>query len=178
MKYKKLFILISRFPDLGSSIISAIRGHYFTHASIALEEDMNTFYSFVVKGFIVEKITRYVKPGREPFPCQLYAIDVPEDVYYRVRFLIQTFVARKPDLSYARIGMTLSLFHIPFVKRNQYFCSHFVAHILKNAGAVPLHRFSTLYFPEDFRRIRGIRLLHSGNMESLIQKYGLQAAAN
>ena len=43
MKYKKILILISRFPDLGSSIISAVRGHYFTHASIGLEEDMNTF---------------------------------------------------------------------------------------------------------------------------------------
>jgi hypothetical protein len=53
---------------------------YYTHASIGLEEDMNTFCSFVIKGFRVEKITRYEKPDRESFPCMLYEMEVSDEV--------------------------------------------------------------------------------------------------
>lgn len=58
MKNKKIYILFTRFPDNGSKVIEALTGCYYPHASIGLEEDWNTFYSFVTKGFIVEKITR------------------------------------------------------------------------------------------------------------------------
>lgn len=61
MKYK-INILLTRFPDNGSKAISFFKRSFYTHASIGLGEDLNTFYSFVWKGFLVEKVTRYVKP--------------------------------------------------------------------------------------------------------------------
>ena len=66
MKKRKIFILLTKFYDTGSKLLRFATGTYYTHASIGLEEDMNTFYSFVLKGFIEEKITRYNKPGRIP----------------------------------------------------------------------------------------------------------------
>ena len=63
MPKRKIYLLLIRFPDTGSKLIHALTGFGYTHASVGLDEDLNTFYSFVVKGFIVEDISRYNKPS-------------------------------------------------------------------------------------------------------------------
>ena len=55
---KKITILLTRFPDNGSRFISLLTGYYYTHASIGLPEEQDTYYRFVRKGFIVEKASR------------------------------------------------------------------------------------------------------------------------
>lgn len=52
---RKVYVLLTRFPDNGSKTIGFYTNFYYTHASIGLDEDMDTFYSFVKKGFFVEK---------------------------------------------------------------------------------------------------------------------------
>ena len=46
---RKLYVLLTRFPGRAAIAIQAFTGCYYTHASIGLEEDMNTFYSIVGK---------------------------------------------------------------------------------------------------------------------------------
>lgn len=52
---KKIYILLTRFPDNDSKTIEFLTNSFYTHASIGLEDDLNTFYSFVTKGFMIEK---------------------------------------------------------------------------------------------------------------------------
>jgi hypothetical protein len=78
MEKKKIYILLTRLPNTAAPIIEAMTGSYYTHTSIGLEEDMNTFYSFGFKGFVAEKITQRVRPDKTPFPCQLYELDKAE----------------------------------------------------------------------------------------------------
>ena len=56
----------------------------------------------------VEKVTRYNKPGRAPFPCALYEIPVPEFMYQRINTLLEEYVQRKEDLRYTHRSMLLS----------------------------------------------------------------------
>lgn len=173
MKKRKLFILLTKFPDAGAKAIKAITGFNYTHASIGLEEDMNTFYSFVNKGFIVEKITRYLKPDREPFPCQLYVLEVSDKVYQATKKVLDYFVNMKPTFRYAKMGVVLGLFHVPYKRKYCYFCSHFVASVLEQAKAVVLKKSSALYFPKDFRKLPGVRLYFQGNLQSFVNKFSL-----
>ena len=170
MKKRKIFILLTRFPDTGSKIIQAVTGFRYTHASIGLEEDLNTFYSFVVKGFIVEKIDRYVKPDRTPFPCRLYELEVPQRVYDRVKDIVRTFEIHKQDLAYSRMGVLMGLCHIPYKRRYKYFCSHFVAEVLRLSKAVHLTKDSALYFPGDLDTLPGIKLNFQGDMNGLLRR--------
>ena len=59
-KKKNIYILLTNFHDGGSKLLHFITGNKYTHASIGFEEDINTFYSFVYKGFLVEKISKYI----------------------------------------------------------------------------------------------------------------------
>lgn len=173
---RKIYIMLSRFPDNGSKAIEAMTGFYYTHASIGLEEDMNTFYSFVVKGFIVEKITRYVRPDRNPLPCQLYEMEVPDWVYRRMKRVLETYVQNGDSMRYSRLGIVLCLLRIPYKRRKSYFCSQFVADVLSESRAVDLKKSSALYLPGDIRKLPGMRLQYQGDMQGMLQRYGIVAA--
>lgn len=173
MKKYNIYILLTRFPDAGAKAMKAITGFNYTHASIGLEEDMNTFYSFTYKGFIVEEITRYLKPEREPFPCQLYALEVSEKVYLATKKVLSYFVNMKPFFRYSKMGVVLGLFHVPYKRKYHYFCSQFVATVLEQAKAVALKKSSALYFPKDFRKLHGVRLYFQGNLQSFVSRFSL-----
>lgn len=175
LKSRKIYLLLTRFPDKGSKVIGMLTGGYYVHASIGLEEDLNTFYSFVSKGFIVEKITRYVKPDRESFPCQLYELSVSATIYCRIKEALEYFVEFRGLLHYAKLGLILSLLHIPYKRdRFGFFCTQFVAEILRHSGAVNLKNKSTRYFSEDLKDLPGMKLNYEGNLRSMIDHFGLK----
>lgn len=171
---RKIFILLTRFPDRGTRTIGRLTGNYYPHASIGLEEDMNTFYSIVTKGFIEEKLTRYDKPGRDPFPCQLYELEVSEKVYDKVKSIIEHFREFRELVRYSKMGLAMSLLRIPY-KRNRFhfFCSHFVAQVLENSGAAKLRKKSHRCFSDDLKRLPGMRLNFQGNMRTMIKCFKL-----
>lgn len=93
-----ILILLTRFPNAGSKVIETLTGSCYIHASIGPEEDMNTFYSFVCKGFIAEKITPATSVRTEsPSPCRLYELSVSENTYTSIKSVLEHFVARKSD---------------------------------------------------------------------------------
>lgn len=169
---RKVYILLTRFEDTGARTISALTMSKYNHASIGLEEDMNTFYSFVLKGFIVEKITRYVK--KYPIACQLYELNVSDKAYDTIKRIISKFEENKCQLGYTRFGVLMSLLKIKYKKKNRYFCSHFVAEMLKLSNAAILKKRSAMYFPRDFKKIPGLNLKFQGNLKSFIQHFGIE----
>lgn len=173
---KKIYILLTRFPDNGSKILEFLTGCHYCHAAIGLGEDMNHFYSFKKKGFIIEEITRYLKPNRTPFACQLYQIEVSGKIYGKVKHLLEHFAARKNQMHYSNLGVVLSLMRIPFKRPYHYFCSQFVAEVLMLSRAAKLKKSSTLYLPGDLRKLAGVQLVFHGNMRDFAQRFRLSAA--
>ena len=176
-KNKSIYILLTRFDDNGSKAVSLLTRSYYTHASIGLEEDMNTFYSFVHKGFIVEKVTRYIKPGKDPFPCALYEIKVSDKTYRRVKAMINSFVEAREKFKYTSFGVAMCLFGIPHKENLRYFCSQFVAEVLKKCGVLTVKKNSALYLPRDLRKLPGMKLNFKGNLLSLSKHFGLLPTA-
>jgi hypothetical protein len=170
---RKISILLTRFPDNGSRAVSMLTRFYYTHASIGLDEDMNTFYSFVTKGFLVEKVTRYIRPDWDPIPCMLYEIPVSEEHYQRIKEILNSFVEKKKSLQYHKVGVAFALFNIPFKRKNRYFCSQFVADVLRQSHTIFMHKDSTLIFPKDLHRLPQNRLVFQGTLPDFAESYGL-----
>ncbi|MBQ7345675.1 MAG: hypothetical protein IJW45_06410 [Oscillospiraceae bacterium] len=168
---RKIYILLTRFPGLDAKALSCYTRFPYSHASVGLEEDTNTFYSFVVKGFIVEDIARYCKADRPPFPCALYELEVTQAVYDRVKDLLQNFVKHRSTLRYSYWGLLLSLIHIPSRWKGRYFCSQFVAEVLQRCKATRLKKSSTLYLPKDLHRLTDLKLVFQGDLLNMTQTY-------
>lgn len=172
MAQRKIFVLLTQFPGFDSKALRWWTQFPYSHVSLGLDEDMNTFYSFVVKGFIVEDISRYNKPGRSPFPCELYSLEVSELTYQAVKKNILTFLNNRSRLSYSRLGLILTLIHIPWRLKNRYICSHFVAQTLQRCTATRLVKDATLYLPKDFPRLKELRMIFKGDLLHMAARFG------
>ena len=171
---RKITILLTQYPTTMAAVLRHLTDFPYTHTSIGLEEDRNTFYSFVKKGFIVEKVTRYNKPGRVPFPCELYEIPVNEHTYQRVKKLLAEYTARKEELRYTHRSMLLSLLlYVPLQLKDRYFCSHFVAEVLQRSRVLQAEKHCTLYLPKDFPKLPGAKRIFKGDLAGLSRKYQL-----
>ena len=170
---KKIFILLIRYP--GTMADALVRYHHFdyTHTTIGLEEDLNTFYSFMKKGFIEEKITRYIKPNREPFPCALYEIEVSRKAYRRVKKLLESYVARKKFLQYTHFSLFWAILGIPWKLRDRYFCTQFVAEVLQRSNIAYLAKNSAVCFAKDFHELTETKMVFSGNIQGMVDRYHL-----
>ncbi len=168
---RKIYVLLTRLPGNSAKAIQVATRCYYTHASIGLEEDPDTFYSFLCRGFVVEKITRYVRPDRTPFPCQLYELEVSEKAYQSIKKLLESFVEKREDMRYTKLGVVLSILRIPYRRKHHYFCSQFVAAVLKYTQAARLKKDSALYHPKDFKSLPGMQLRFQGNLQSLLQHF-------
>ena len=169
---RKVYLLLTKFPDTGTRIIKALTGLRYPHASIGLEEDMNTFYSFVTKGFIVEDINRYAKPGKKTIPCQLYEMYVSEETYLKIKKALEYFIEFKELFYYSRTSLALSLMKLPYKRsRFGFFCSQFVAYILQKSQANTEIKSVNKCFSNELSCISGMRLKYQGNLRSMLDSF-------
>ncbi len=171
MDCKKIYVLLTRYPGNDAKFLSWYTRFPYTHASVGLEEDMDTFYTFVSKGFLVESITRYEKPGRPSFPCALYEIKVSEKTYNRVKETVLSYKENKANLKYSTLGLVMCFLGIPFKRKNHYFCTQFVAEVLHKCEAVKLKKKSTLYFANDISKLKELKLVFQGTHLSFVEKF-------
>ena len=168
---RKIYLLLTKFSDTGTTVIKTLTGLEYPHTSIGLDEDMNTFYSFVTKGFIVEKINRYAKPGRKAVPCRLYEMTVTEETYLNIKQELEYFVKYGDLFHYSKTSLALSILNLPY-KRSQFgfFCSQFVAFILQKSKAIKLSKSVNKYFSNDLSSISGMRLRYQGTLKSMMDR--------
>ena len=169
---RKVYLLLTKFPDTGTKIIKALTGLEYPHTSIGLDEDMNTFYSFVYKGFIVEKINRYAKPGRENIPCKLYEMNVSEETYLKIKQALEYFVEFRDYFYYSKTSLVLSILGLPYKRsRFGFFCSQFVAHILQKSMENKEIKCVNRCFSNDLSSISGMHLKYQGTLRSMMDNF-------
>ena len=170
---RKIYVLLTSFPDAGSKMIGFMTRSIFTHASIGLEEDMNTYYSFVWKGFIVEDISRYLKPDIKPYPCELYEMEVTAREYEVIKMILLDFKDKKHTYSFARWELIFGLMRMPIIRRNRYYCSQFIADVLKESKVLKSKRNSARFFPKDFGNLPGMTMIFKGDLLGYLHKFSL-----
>jgi len=138
-------------------------------------DDKGSAAKFYLRLSSFQRISR-LKPGRKPFPCQLYELTVSEPVYKTMRNYLNCFVKSKPALSYTKLGVLFRLLTIPYKRRSRYFCSFFVAEVLSQCNATRLRKDSALYLPGDFRKLPGVKLKFQGDLQSLMYQFQFMTA--
>ena len=168
---------MTRYPGRDARFLSWYSKYPYTHTSIGFEEDMDTFYIFISKGFLVESITRYEKPDRPSFPCALYELEVSETVYNKLKKEVMVYKENKGNFKYSTLGLVLCFLKIPYQRKNKYFCSEFVAEVLHKCEAIKLNKRSSLYFPKDFLKHKEIKLVFEGTHLTFVEKYVIKKSS-
>lgn len=174
-KEKKIYLLMTSLPDVLSKAAQKVMNYRYNHVSLGFEEDMNTYYTFTYKGFTVENIfRRATKPDREPFPCELYEIEVPSQIYHDMQQRVRCFVENPSHYRYTKLGAALRVFlNIPTRQDRAYYCSQFVAEILKSSGAARLEKWAPYYLPHHLRALQETKFKFQGNLKEYLHTYGI-----
>ncbi len=145
---KTITVLLTKYSDWISNLVYHISGHGYTHASLALGEDENTYYSFNYRGFCIETLDKHQHRGVKK--SLSYQLSVSDETYEKMKDSIEQFKAHRTEFQYTRIGVLFCVVRIPFRWKKHYFCSQFVAELLKVSGGFYLQRKPQLYLPNDF----------------------------
>lgn len=145
-KKRTIVVLFTSYKDMVSDFIYYISGRGYTHASIALEESLEYYYSFNGKGFRKEYPKRYKKRMRDKSAS--FYLEVSEESYQRIQERLKKMEEKAEVYHYTRIGVLCCLFHIAWHREHYYFCSEFVSELLGMADDIPLRKQSSLYLPQ------------------------------
>lgn len=152
MEKKIITVLFSSYRTFMANFLHIVTGRGYTHASIALDEKDEYFYSFNSKGFRKEYPRKH-KNRKEK--CIGFRLEISKEAYEKIKEAIEKFEEKKDKLYYSNMGVVCCFFQIPYKKKDGYICSQFVAEMLQMAGEIKLKKKASLYMPNQlFREIR------------------------
>jgi hypothetical protein len=150
---KTVTISLTKYSDFLGRLIRGIDGSGYSHASISIDGKEEIFYSFNYKGFAIEKPKKYWPKKKAPGTLHI-RIQVRQREFERLKKEIDYFIAHRKDYKFSNWGIVLCVLGIPHKFDQYYFCSQFVAEVLKRSGVVKLNKPSSVYLPNHFRKIK------------------------
>ena len=153
-------------------IIRRIIGDTYSHASLALDKDLNELYSFarrnlrfpMIAGFIHENINTGIFAQNEDAQCILYELEIDDEIYESIKSQIKDMINHYDTYKYNFIGLVLNNFGIPIERRYHFVCSQFVAYMLGTNGALKFPKEINLIRPADFCELPELNEVYKGKL--------------
>ena len=169
---KQVYILLSKTNTVPSKLIHKMTSGAFTHASIALTPQTNRFYSYARRtihnplnaGLLIEDIHTMVFAQYPNCNCALYAIEVSDEAYQRIKKRLRFFLRNYKRSTYNFLGILPLRLGVPLRRKYKLVCSQFVALLLEAAGEIKLPKDPYLMLPIDFIGIPNIRKIYEGTL--------------
>lgn len=173
---KNIYIMLSQTGTNCAKILQLFTHAPYNHASISLDENLNSLYSFarqnlympLIGGFVKEDINEGVYRLFDDTLCQIYRISISEQQYLTLQKSIYDFERNKNRYSYNFVGLVAMLFNIPHHRPHHYVCSQFVAYVLQESNSVELKKHFSLMRPQDFPLLPGADLVYSGKLTDYV----------
>lgn len=154
---KKLYVMISKTDTGVGKLIRQVTKFPYNHVSLTLDESFRTWVSFaryiqdtpLYGGFIVEPVERYLAKGQR-IDVRIFAVDIPEDRYTRLKELFSLAGKQDPRLLYNLFELVTASVGIDVPISGAYTCLGFANTILdtrhKTIQAFNAHWEPCLYY--------------------------------
>lgn len=175
---KKIYIIISKTTTVLARVIRFILKTEYSHVSISLDDSCDNMISFGRKvpwnpfngGLVDEgKNIGFFKHFKKT-NVVIFEIDISDKQYIKLSNLIESFKQKRSSYSFNIMGMSLASMSIPYGKENKYFCSQFVAHLLKEAEIHDFNKDNRLVRPHDFASIKNAKEIYKGIISEYVKK--------
>ncbi|MFA7550142.1 MAG: hypothetical protein WCZ68_05335 [Sedimentibacter sp.] len=173
MKNRQIYIILTRTNTVLSNLISLIKNDEYTHASISLDKDLNTMYSFgrkhtynpFVGCFVKENLYNGVFRFHNKLKGQVLKLKVTGEQYDEVTKLLYDFVSNSNYYKYNYLGLINSLLNRESFCDDRFLCSEFVYYVLNKVGIADLDKPRNLVRPQDLLNITS-EIVFEGNLKS------------
>lgn len=173
---KNIYILLTRSGTLLSNLVYLVTGDTFTHASISFDDCLQPLYSSARKngetmfpaGPCREHFHRGFYKKHRKIPCALYALEVPEENYSKAIEEVSGILSHSDEYRFNILGLILCKLNIPLKRRHKFFCSQFVAEILRRSESIDLPKVPSLMRPMDYTKLSQLQCLYQGMLQDLV----------
>ena len=167
MEEKKVYIVLTDTGTLFTRIIKFYTRKPYNHASISYDTNLSEVYSFgrkkprnpFIGGFVREDFnTELFKQSR----VAIYCCTISNHQLQRVNDYIKRMEKQKDLYRYNFIGLFGFILNKPIKRKNAYFCSQFVATVLKECDIIEFPKPLSLVTPHDLLESGDFQLVYQG----------------
>ena len=168
-----IYIVLTNTGTVFTRLIKCFTGAPYNHASLALDPELNEFYSFGRKearnplnaGFVREDVYYGTYAYFPNTTCQILRLEVTPRQKEALKAAVDFFKRNKECFSYNLIGLLGVILKRDLQINQAYFCSQFVAEVLNKSGAGLWNdRPPALVTPEDFRKHSKLETVYTGRL--------------
>lgn len=165
----KIYLMLTDTNTVLSRTIKLYTNAKYNHASLALEPGLLKPYSFGRKhaynpflgGFIEEDLSRHYFLRAQ---CAIYSCEVSEQQYDRLVDVLSFYNQTKDLYRFNLIGLVTLALNIDFDRSDAFFCSQFVASVLKESDIYQFEKESYFVTPEDLSKVPLFEQIYSGSL--------------
>lgn len=167
---KKIYILLTDTGTMLTRLIKSYTKKPYNHASIAFDVELNEVYSFgrktaknpFIGGFVREDIQSVLFKQTNG---AIYSLTITNDEFQKMYQYIQAIAAKKEQYRYNFIGLFGVMLKKPIKRKNAFFCSQFVASVLKVSKVIDYEKDLSLVEPSDLPHSENVQLVFEGRLK-------------
>lgn len=171
MRNEKLYLLLTDTGTLLNKIIKAYTKKPYNHASIAFDSELKEVYSFgrktarnpFIGGFVREDMNSVLFKHAN---CAIYSLTVSGGQLRKIKHFIQEIEKHKEYYHYNFLGLFGVMLNKPIKRKHAYFCSQFVASVLKEGMVIDDMNEPSLIKPADLPYLADFQLIFEGNLQN------------
>ncbi len=180
MGNRNVYLLLTDTGTLFTRMIKLYTKECYNHASIGFDQDLLDVYSFgrkrprnpFIGGFVKEDIrSSFFKNAN----CAIYVFNVTDTQYHDMLQLIKKIEENQKKYRYNLLGLFAIALNKRFIRKDAFFCSHFVAMILNEGRLLNIDKQLSMITPKDLKHISSHQLVYQGKLQSyfLIEEMNL-----
>lgn len=170
MTKRKVYVLLTDTGTLFTKTIKLYTRKQYNHASISFDENLQEVYSFgrkrprnpFIGGFVRENIKEGLFKNAT---CAVYCVTINETEYNSMQGYIKQIEADKEKYRYNFIGLFAVILNKQLKREHAFFCSQFVASVLKQSGSVDFSIPLSLVTPHDLQLVEESELIYQGMLK-------------
>lgn len=166
-----VYILLTYTNTPVARMVRKYTGNPYSHASIAFDHDLKELYSFGRKSkwewptFISENIMDGIyKDAGDIATYGIYVTFVTKAELTSMRQRLEVFKDNAKKMRYSFVGLVNFAFGKETHRENEYFCSQFVAEILRSGRPELFNRDPSLYNPYQLSQLKEVYRIAEGKL--------------
>jgi hypothetical protein len=179
-----VYFLFTKTGSFFSQTIGLYTKAPYNHVSISLDKELTELYSFGRKtmynpmraGFVKENVNGGIYARWPDTTCELYSLQVNDRQKEKITRVINHFKKNQNHYRYNFLGIAAVPFGKALDRSNAYFCSQFVATVLKIAGVQVWDKPPGLITPEECRCSSKLTKIYTGPLLNYVESLGKEDA--
>jgi len=168
---KKVYVVLMHTNTIPSKLVKVFTKYRYSHVAISLSKDCYKTYSFgrrslynILNGglSIQNKDGKFFNKFNKTL-CKIYDLEITDVQYENLKKILDNMEKNIDNYKYDFLGIIPRWFGRAVSFKNRFVCSHFVAHVLQEAGIYTFSKDTCLVVPKDFETLEGLKEIYNGS---------------